>query len=478
MRSLRARVTLVTVAVAVIAVVITGLLSLQFVRSSTRDQARAQLSAQADILATLPRLASAAELADKASLALGGTEVALVTDGTVSGTAAEYVDALILTRLAAGATVSTTRQGDGGLVMVEARPARDGTAVVLALPLSTVERAVVPVTGRILLALALGLLVAVVGGTLLARLLSRPLTDTAAAARRLASGERGVPMPRTPTAEIADLAVALSSLDAALAASEGRQREFLLSISHELRTPLTAVRGYGEALADGLIEPSEMGRIGQTLVAETERLDGFVADLLELARLEADDFSVTPAPVDLGAVLREAAAAWAGRASTIDVTVLASGTASAVTDARRVRQLIDGLIENALRVSPAGSTIALSVEVFWAGAGAGAGAGADADAGAGAIVRVHDGGPGLSDEDLEVAFERGLLRARYRDIRPVGTGLGLSIAARLVERLGGTISAANAPAAGGAIFTVTLPTQRVMAAATADTAGTSASRGS
>ena len=441
MSSLRTRVTLVTVAVAVIAVVITGLLSLQFVRSSTRDQARELLSTQADMLAKLPPLASAAELADKASLALGGTEVGLVTDGTASGVAAQYVDAAILSGLAAGADVSTTRQGGGGLVIIEARPGRGGTAIVLALPLATVDRGIVPVTGRILVALALGLLVAVVGGTLLARLLSRPLTETAAAARRLASGERGVPMPRTPTAEIADLAAALSTLDAALTASEGRQREFLLSISHELRTPLTAVRGYGEAMADGLIEPSDIRRIGRTLVTETERLDGFVADLLELARLEADDFSVTRAPVDLGAVLAEAAAAWAGRASTIDVTVSASGTASAVTDARRLRQVIDGLIENALRVSPAGSTVVLSADV----------------SGAGAIVHVHDGGPGLSDVDLPVAFERGLLRARYRDIRPVGTGLGLSIAARLVERLGGTISVTNAAAAGGAVFTVTLP---------------------
>jgi len=440
-RSLRARVTLVTVAVAVIAVVITGLLSLQLVRSSTRDQARAQLSAQADILATLPRLASAAELADKASLALGGTEVALVTDGAANGAAAQYVDRLMLTRLAGGAAVSTTKLGDTGLVLVEARPGQDGTAVVLALPLSTVDRAVAPVTARILVALVLGLLVAVVGGTVLARLLSRPLTDTAAAARRMASGERGVAMPRTPTSEIADLAAALSTLDAALTASEGRQREFLLSISHELRTPLTALRGYAEAMADGLVEPREMRRIGRTLVTETERLDGFVADLLELARLEADDFSVTRAPVDLGAVLDEAAAAWAGRASTINVTVSARGTASAVTDAHRLRQVIDGLIENALRVSPAGSTVALATEF----------------SSAGAIVRVQDGGPGLADDDLPVAFERGLLRARYRDIRPVGTGLGLSIAARLVERLGGTLSVANAAAAGGAVFTVTLP---------------------
>jgi two-component system OmpR family sensor kinase len=72
------------------------------------------------------------------------------------------------------------------------------------------------------------------------------------------------------------------------------------------------------------------------------------------------------------------------------------------------------------------------------------------------VVEVRDGGPGLSADDLHVAFERGALHARYREIRPVGTGLGLSIASRLVTRLGGTIRAGNAPG-GGAIFTVRLP---------------------
>jgi signal transduction histidine kinase len=71
-------------------------------------------------------------------------------------------------------------------------------------------------------------------------------------------------------------------------------------------------------------------------------------------------------------------------------------------------------------------------------------------------IEVRDGGPGLRPEDAEVAFERGVLRERYRDSRPVGTGLGLSIASRLTSRLGGHIRAGTA-VAGGAVFTVTLP---------------------
>lgn len=435
MRSLRARATLVTIAVAVIAVIVTGLISLQLVRSSVNQDARDQLSAQADILARMPRLATAGELAEKASLALGGTQVALVQpDGTAEGDAADYIDAAILRKLAAGESVSTVRRGDPGMVLIEARPIASGGAVVLALPLASIDRALGQATGRILVALGIGLAVAIIGGWLLSRWLSRPLTNAAAAARRLAAGERGVRMPDSPTSEMADVTDALGALDSALAASESRQREFLLSISHELRTPLTAVRGYAEAMADGLIGPDDVTSVGGTLVAETERLDQFVGDLLELARLEADDFSITVSTVELAPLLDEVAAAWAGRAAVLGVGIstgsITAGGGTVETDPRRLRQVIDGLVENALR---AGGSVQLR--------------------GSDGVVEVLDDGPGLEEDDLSTAFERGALRARYRDIRPVGTGLGLSIAARLVERLGGTISVANRPA-GGAVFRV------------------------
>lgn len=434
MTSLRARVTLVTIAVAVVAVLVTGLISLQLVRSQTTDDARDQLAAQAEILAAVPRLATAAELSEAASVALGGTLVALVQpDGAIEGDAAGVVDAVILARLADGDTVSTVRRDDAGVVLVEARATRMGGAVVLALPVSSVDRAVGAASGRVLLALGIGLLVAIVGGALLAGVLSRPLTATAAAARRLAAGERGIRMPAASTTEVADVTTALAGLDRALASSEGRQREFLLSISHELRTPITAVRGYAEALADGLIAPDAVARVGATLVTETERLDRFVSDLLELARLEAEDFSIHDARVDLPALLDSVAAAWAGRAAVLGSTVTvgaASGTVT--TDAERLRQVLDGLVENALR---AGGSIELRA--------------------ADAAIHVLDDGPGLAPDDLATAFDRGVLRARYRDVRPVGTGLGLSIASRLVARLGGTLTVANR-AEGGAVFTVTL----------------------
>jgi two-component system sensor histidine kinase BaeS len=110
------------------------------------------------------------------------------------------------------------------------------------------------------------------------------------------------------------------------------------------------------------------------------------------------------------------------------------------TDPGRVRQVIDGLCENALRVVPAGALLVLAVHPGESGG----------------VVEVRDGGPGFTDEDLQVAFERGALNRRYRGIRKVGSGLGLALAARLVARLGGRITAGHAPE-GGAMFTVELP---------------------
>lgn len=442
LRSLRGRITLVTVSVAMLAVLATGLISLQLVRVSTINEAKSQLAAQADVLSKLRAAATITDLSDRVKLALGDTDVALVRrNGQVVGGAAAYIDAAMVRRLLRGNPVSTVRRTDGETVVIEGRTTPSGAAIVLVRSQASLERATRQTGSRILIALLVGIVLAVIAGALLARWIAKPLVTTAATARRMAAGERGLPITAHRPTEIADVADALASLDHALTTSEGRQREFLLSISHELRTPLTAVRGYGEAMTDGLIHEADIASVGATLVAETERLDRFVADLLELARLEADDFVIHRQALDVAALLDEAGQAWLGRCATLGVALgVTADHATIVTDGRRVRQVLDGLVENALRVTPVGAGVQLRARAE----------------GTDVVLEVRDGGPGLSADDLRVAFERGALHARYRDIRPVGTGLGLSIASRLVSRLGGSIVAGNAPG-GGAVFTVRLP---------------------
>jgi two-component system sensor histidine kinase BaeS len=123
------------------------------------------------------------------------------------------------------------------------------------------------------------------------------------------------------------------------------------------------------------------------------------------------------------------------------------------TDPGRLRQVIDGLLENALRVVPPGAPLVLALREAVVPALVGSQAGLPVRF---AEIELRDGGPGFTDEDLAVAFERGALYQRYRGVRKVGSGLGLALAARLVRRLGGQIEAGHAPE-GGARFTVRLP---------------------
>jgi signal transduction histidine kinase len=178
------------------------------------------------------------------------------------------------------------------------------------------------------------------------------------------------------------------------------------------------------------------------MLAEADRLERLVSDLLDLARLGAQDFRLDIADVDLAALVTEAGQVWRARCEAVGVAfaVHTDGPLPVRTDPVRVRQILDGLAENALRVTPAGAPI-----VFEARAEPGWG-----------VLEVRDGGPGLTQDDCAVAFERSVLYERYRGVRRVGTGVGLALVHGLATRLGGCAAAGRA-AEGGACFSVRLP---------------------
>lgn len=434
---LTGRLALAMAAVAVVSAVLAGLLLAPLLAGAREDAVREPLARQADLLARLPRLALASDRLDRVT-DVSGLTIGLVTVTDATGAAAALSPG-DLERLRAGRPVSTDGELAGTPVLLEGRPARAGGAVVLAADAGSADAALTSVRRRVTLAIAAGLLVALGLAALLARRLGGPLTRTAAAARRLASGERGIDLPTHGPAEVADVADALGQLDRALTASEERQRRFLLSVSHEIRTPLTAVRGYAEGLADGTVPPEDTAEVGARLVTEARRLDGYVADLLALSRLEADDFRVAVADVDIAALLSAAAVAWAAPGRTAGVSVSTDVAPVVVrADPDRLRQVVDALVDNAMRVTPRGGAIVLASHP-------------------GGGVEIRDSGPGLAPEDLAVAFDPGVLHERYRGRRATGGhGLGLAIAAGLVRRMGGTIVAGTAPE-GGACFRITLP---------------------
>ncbi|MGW5470300.1 sensor histidine kinase [Streptomyces chartreusis] len=443
--SLTRSIVLLTSAVAAVAVLLTGLFAWRTIRTNAEAQERDQLSRQAEVLARTPPLAS--WMLERQQRIAGPEDIKLAIvrpSGEIDGPASGVVGDANREALLSGDSVSTTARLDGDDVLVEGAPTLTGGGLVLTQPMSAVDQATDRMRGSLVLPLILGLTGAAFAGALLARRLARPLVTAARTAHRLSEGARGVTVPAEGPAEVAELAGALNTLDTALTHSENRQRDFLLSVSHEIRTPLTTARGYAEALADEVITGEEVPEAGRILRTEIERLEHFVGDLLALARLEADDFRLDIVEVDLDALVAETATAWSARCARHDVDFRVERPKHPVlitTDGFRVRQLLDGLAENALRLTPAGQPVVLALR---------------AD-GPGALLEVRDGGPGLTDDDIEVAFVRGALTDRYRGVRPVGSGLGLAIAHRLAGRLGGTITARGGAPEGGAWFTVRLP---------------------
>ena len=439
------QVALATCLAAAFAVFAAALAALGFIRHAYDGQARAVLRREAILVAearaSVPNAFRTGRPAARVLRASGITVVRVRADGRTFGPA--ILDPADVAAAGRGEELSAVRRLDGSRVFVEVQPV-SGDGGVLLLERASDARVLTPaVLRRLLLALLLGLLAAALLGVVVARRLTRPLVRAAEGAHRLAAGERDVRLAEDGPAEVAELSGAMNRLTDALAGSESRQRDFLLSISHELRTPLTAIRGYAEALGDEVATGAGAVMAGRTIEAEAQRLERLVSDLLDLARLGAQDFRLEPSLIDLTEVVRAAAAVWSTRCAAEGVPFRAELPAQPLllhTDAGRVRQVLDGLAENALRVTPTGCPITFSL---YAGAGA-------------AVLGVRDGGPGLTEDDIAVAFERSVLFNRYRGVRRVGTGLGLALVGGLVGRLGGRVSAGHAPE-GGAAFTVTLP---------------------
>jgi two-component system OmpR family sensor kinase len=294
-----------------------------------------------------------------------------------------------------------------------------------------------PFLGSFVVAGLVGAAVAGAVSLLLARTIGRPVRRAAEATRRVAAGESPGLLPVEGYDELAMLSSSFNDMALQLARAREAERSFLLSVSHELKTPLTAIRGYAEALEEGAVESREAGQI---ITAEAARLHRLVQDLLDLARLNQRSFTVRREPVDLSDTARAAGRRHEQRAKSFGVSlrVEAPGGAVAVGDADRLLQVVSNLVENALRITPAGGSVTVS-------------------AGPGRLA-VTDTGPGLAPEDVPRAFERFYLHRRHGGERPVGTGLGLALVKELAEAMGGSVQVQSRSGAG-TTFTLRLPGQ-------------------
>jgi two-component system sensor histidine kinase BaeS len=292
--------------------------------------------------------------------------------------------------------------------------------------------------GERVLAVAVVLLALVLGVWLVGRSVRRtvgPIGDVMEAADRVADGDYAARVEARGPGEVRRLGHAFNEMAARLQANEDQRRRLLADVTHELRTPLSVVRGNLEGLADGVYEP-DAERLGAVL-EQTRVMARLLDDLQTLSTAEAGALRLEREPTDLAALAADVVAAFAPRAAAAGVELVseADGVPIVEVDGVRIRQVLENLVTNALRHTPAGGRVAIRL----------------ARVEDGVEIAVADTGPGIPAEQLETVFDR---YARSADSG--GSGLGLAIARSLVEAHRGSIRA-ESPPGGGATIRLRLP---------------------
>ncbi len=277
------------------------------------------------------------------------------------------------------------------------------------------------------------------------RRISRPVGDLLGAAEQIANGDYQVDVEVRGLPELRLLTVTFNEMASRLAANEEQRRRFLADITHELRNPLAVLQSEIEAQMDG-IHPRDDHHVA-SLLEETRRLGHLVDDLHTLALAETGRLVLQQEAVAFGDLVDEVVGRHEAHARQRHVALrvsIAPRLPKAWVDPARVRQVLDNLLANAIRHTPAGGDVLVEVSTL-----------PESASGDGPMLRcrVTDAGPGFWEDQLGQVFER---FERAGDSR--GSGLGLSIARDLVRAHGGTIDASNDPSTGGASVSFTLPT--------------------
>ncbi len=279
---------------------------------------------------------------------------------------------------------------------------------------------------------------ATIGAAVLARRFVRPIRRATAATAAIASGDLGVRVPVHGNDEIADLGSGVNTMATELERGRAAEQQFLLSVSHDLRTPLTALRGYGEALEDGTATDSV--RVGSIITHHANRLGRLVGDLLDLGKLEANQFRFDMRTIDATDIVVAAAFGAEPRArdQNVRIETAATGPVMLTADADRLGQIAANLIENA--VTFASTVVEVSIS----------------STNSEIVITVSDDGPGIDPVDVPHVFERLYVTKLVPERSETSSGLGLAIVRELTHAMGGTVEA-TLPESGGTAMVVRFP---------------------
>lgn len=330
---------------------------------------------------------------------------------------------------------SPVRTGEGGLLLLT-RVSRSGRRPPR--PFETLFVTMVIILGSLLVFSA-------IMSITIARSITQSVLVLEEATRRIAAGELDFPIDARGSNEITSLAASLTSMRDSLREDQARRSRFIMGVTHDLKTPLSLIKGYAEAIGDGLAdEPDTRDHYVGIIGAKVDQLDGMVDDLIDFVRMNTAEWRSCLKPVALAPFLRDFS-----RRVTEDALILnhALETDLAIPegieipmDERLVVRALENLVNNALRYTPSGGRVRLAARVERGRA----------------ILRISDNGQGIDEKDLPRIFD-----AFYRGTgsrREQGMGLGLSIVQGVVDSHGWDISVSSRRGAGSA-FVVSIPLQ-------------------
>jgi signal transduction histidine kinase len=344
--------------------------------------------------------------------------------------------------------VRRVTSADNRRVLYAAAPvfADDGSITGIAYLATPLPPARLPVNiiWQLIGAVVIAALLAGGAGTFLSRRIARPLENFVEAAGAVADGDLSQNVPvDNDIHELHTLGTAFNNMTANLRQSERAKNAFVADVTHELRTPLTVINGTIETLEDGAIDDLEgRGPLLTSMQAETKRLIRLVNDLLVLTRADAGALNLNLANVDLAELARARCEGLSALAEPCQVTLKVDAREQAKVrgDADRIIQVLDNLLDNAIRHAPDESDVTVTIQ----------------REGNEMRCTVSDQGDGISAEHLPFIFERFYRAEPSRTRHTGGSGLGLAIVRSLVLAQGGRIEVVS-PEGQGASFTFWLP---------------------
>ncbi|MBR6816853.1 MAG: HAMP domain-containing protein [Clostridia bacterium] len=277
----------------------------------------------------------------------------------------------------------------------------------------------------------------------LSRRISKPLYQMNRAAKELAKGNFDQEIEVTDKGEIGQLTETFNAMAQDLKKYEDTRSSFVGNVSHELKSPLTAIQGFIQGMQDGTIPPQEHQTYLSIVLSETRRMNSLIVDLLDLVRIESDQFVLNKTDWDVNELIRRCIINFIDKIEEkhIDLAVDLPETRTMVTaDADRIMQVVINLLDNAVKFCGEGGSVKLWTTVT-----------------SGKVqINISNSGKIIPEEDIKYIFDRFFKVDKSHNRKTPGTGIGLSIVKEIINRHDEQIRVSSQQGLG-TVFTFTLP---------------------